>query len=204
METRPAEHWDRRYREDDLPWDVRRPEPRLIELIEQLDPPSRIALDLGCGTGDNAMELARRRFTAVGVDVAGRAVELARRRAEEGGLDNVRFECASVLEPLPVTPETAGVAVDRGCFHTLGEADRQTYARRVSEALAPGGWWLLLSGNADEDRAEGEEGPPQMAAMDVVQAVEPAFQIHRLERSRFTGSEGQPGALAWRGVFQRR
>ena len=44
------------------------------------------ALDLGCGTGTNALKLAGRGWSVVGVDWAERAIEFATRSAQEKGL----------------------------------------------------------------------------------------------------------------------
>src|SRR6185312_13451966 len=58
------------------------PDHALVELVEG---PARLApgraLDLGCGTGRNALYLARAGWETVGVDMVGYAVEVARRKA---------------------------------------------------------------------------------------------------------------------------
>ncbi len=56
----------------------------LVEALE-LEPGSRI-LDVGCGPGRHALELASRGFEVVGVDISEKFVELARRAAEEADL----------------------------------------------------------------------------------------------------------------------
>lgn len=203
-ETRSAELWDERYQHGDLPWDTRRAEPRLTEVVESLTPPTRLAMDLGCGTGDNAMHLAKGGFDVVGVDLSSTAITTAKARAAEAGLSTIRFEAGSVLDPLPVEAGSVGLVTDRGCFHTLSVADQPTYAGRVAEAMAGGGWWVMLCGNADEPRAEGEEGPPQMTAARIVSAVESRFEVVRLEHCSFTGHDGQPTHLAWRAILRRR
>lgn len=204
IETRSAEHWNERYVGGDLPWDTQQAERRFVEVVGELQPPTRRAMDLGCGTGTNALWLGREGFETIGIDIAAAAVERARQRAREAGLEQVRFACASVLDPLPVEPGTIGVATDRGCFHTVGADDRPRYAQRVAEALAAGGWWVMICGSADEIRAEGEHGPPQLTAGQIAAAVEPRFEVHRLERSSFTGSDDRPTHIAWRGVLRRR
>lgn len=203
-ETRSADHWDARYRSGELPWDTRRAEPRLTEVVAELDPPTRAAVDLGCGTGDNAMWLADQGYEALGVDIAPTAVAQAERRAKQAGLANVRFETASVLEGLPIASGSVGLAIDRGCLHTIAEADRARYVERLAGALAGGGLWLALCGSADEARAEGEEGPPRLSAAELVDAVESRFEVVKLERSSFTGADGRATHIAWRGLFRRR
>lgn len=109
-------------------------------MAASLTPPTRLALDLGCGHGDNTLRLAERGYRALGLDVSATAVARARRRAADTGLTAAEFVCASVLAPLPVEPGAARLAMDRSCFHVLGAADRAGYGCRVAEALAPGGW----------------------------------------------------------------
>ncbi|MEM9561271.1 MAG: class I SAM-dependent methyltransferase [Actinomycetota bacterium] len=51
-------------------------------------------LDVGCGPGRHALELARRGHPVVGLDISRRFVELARRSAADEGLDGATFEVA--------------------------------------------------------------------------------------------------------------
>ncbi|MDQ0772853.1 27-O-demethylrifamycin SV methyltransferase [Streptomyces aurantiacus] len=65
------------------------------EMIRRLDPsPGDRVLDVGCGNGTPAMQLARARdVEVVGISVSARQVERANRRAREADLaDRVRFE----------------------------------------------------------------------------------------------------------------
>ncbi|MFC8129721.1 SAM-dependent methyltransferase [Streptomyces sp. NPDC057302] len=65
------------------------------EMIRRLDPrPGDRILDVGCGNGTPAMQLARARdVEVVGISVSARQVERGNRRAQEAGLgDRVRFE----------------------------------------------------------------------------------------------------------------
>jgi ubiquinone/menaquinone biosynthesis C-methylase UbiE len=62
------------------------PDHRLVELVEGPDrlQPGR-ALDLGCGTGRNAIYLAKHGWDTVGVEMVGYAVDVAKERAEAEG-----------------------------------------------------------------------------------------------------------------------
>ena len=66
------------YAEGIPPWQIDRPQSEVLRLIEQGGFESPV-LDVGCGTGDNAIELARRGYRVVGLD----AVEEALRRARK-------------------------------------------------------------------------------------------------------------------------
>ena len=203
-QTDDARTWDQRYQEGNHPWNAGRPEPRLTELIGELDIASGMALDLGCGYGDNAFWLGREGFEVLGVDIAPTAAGRARRSALKAGLRNVHFAAASVVESLPVPPETVALALDRGCYHSLTASQRPVMARCVAEAMKDGGWWLLLCGNIDQPRSAEEQGPPQLTARDIIESTEPVFELHRLERTRFSGNDGRPTHLAWRAILRRR
>lgn len=67
-------------------------------LVEALAPvPGERVLEVGCGNGAVALEIARRvgpEGRVVGVDLSGPMLGTARGRAEEAGIDNVAFEHA--------------------------------------------------------------------------------------------------------------
>ena len=195
--------WEDRYRDGDVPWDKRRPEPQLIEQAMALDWLVPLAVDLGCGTGDNAMALAERGSDVIGLDISETAIATARQRAEAAGLAHVRFICGDALQPLPIE-QPAGLVMDRGCYHVFDESDRAILAERVANVLTPGGYWIMLCGNADEERGEGVEGPPQLTAEQVIQPLERYFAVQHLEQTRFTGSDGRATHLAWRVTLCRR
>lgn len=61
------------------PWDLGGPDPVLLSALDERNVRGLgRAIDLGCGTGDNAIELARRGFDVVGVDLADRALSTTR------------------------------------------------------------------------------------------------------------------------------
>ena len=53
----PQREFFERYEKGDLPWQIDRPQPEVLRLIEEGKFESPV-LDLGCGAGDNAVELA--------------------------------------------------------------------------------------------------------------------------------------------------
>ena len=55
------------YAEGIPPWQIDRPQPEVLQLIEQGKFES-LVLDLGCGTGDNTIELARHGLVVKGLD----------------------------------------------------------------------------------------------------------------------------------------
>ncbi|MFD0537938.1 class I SAM-dependent methyltransferase [Actinomadura luteofluorescens] len=74
------------YRSGRPPWDSGVTPPELVALVEGGDalPPGR-ALELGCGTGTNAVYLARHGWDVTAVDLIGGAVDQARAKATASG-----------------------------------------------------------------------------------------------------------------------
>jgi SAM-dependent methyltransferase len=102
------------------------------------------ALDLGCGTGRDAVYLARQGWSVTAVDAVPKALDAARKRGREAGVD-VDFRLGDVtrLEQLGLESAAYDLVLDRGCFHGLADAERVRCAQGVN-ALAAGGAQLLM------------------------------------------------------------
>jgi 2-polyprenyl-3-methyl-5-hydroxy-6-metoxy-1,4-benzoquinol methylase len=73
------------YRYFRAPWDIGARE-ELVALVDSGRIKPCRAIDLGCGTGANAIFLAQQGFDVTGVDFAEAAIEKARVRAKEAGV----------------------------------------------------------------------------------------------------------------------
>src|SRR4051794_37577913 len=78
--------WDASYRNGPAPWDIGRPQPAIARLAAEAGFAGGV-LDVGCGTGENALLVASLGLSVLGVDVAETAVAMARAKADERGID---------------------------------------------------------------------------------------------------------------------
>lgn len=184
--------WNEHYLRGELPWDTDEPDPHLTELVRSGVVVGGRALEIGSGTGTNAVWLAGQGLDVVGVDIAERAVEMA--RAKAGSAPRVRFVHADFLADDAVQGPF-DFAFDRGTFHVFDDAEaRARFAARVASLLRPGGLWLSLVGSTEGPARD--QGPPRRSAIDIVTAIEPVLEIVSLRTTAFHDVDRAPRAWA--------
>ncbi len=109
---------------------------------------SKRILDIACGTGRHAIELARRGYAVTGVDLSEAQLRRARDKAAAAGV-TVEFQRRDATEPHFVGQFDAALMFCEGAF-PLMETDEKNHAilRHAAAALRPGGKLLLTTLNA--------------------------------------------------------
>lgn len=133
------------YRLGFVPWDGHPLATSLQELVEgegALAPGA--ALDLGCGTGDTSIYLAKHGWRVTGVDFVAKAVDKASAKAETNKVA-VNFARADVTRlSSEGVGSNFGLIVDNGCLHSMGAEDRDAYVREVTAVAARDARLLLV------------------------------------------------------------
>jgi cyclopropane fatty-acyl-phospholipid synthase-like methyltransferase len=115
-------------------------------------PPGSAVLDIGCGTGRHAVELARRGCDVTGVDISPGMLEQARQAAEDARVSlDLRCCDATVFEP--DRSFDAAICLCEGAFGLLGAGDDPigqplAILHVVHAALRPGGCAVFTVLNA--------------------------------------------------------
>ncbi len=135
--------------QETLPWDIGWPDFNLIEVVTVRPITGCKALEIGYGTGDNSIWLARNHFQMTGTDTSDIALEKAKGKDSEAKVE-CDFKLVNFFESR-VEGAPFGFVFDRGCFHSFrSEDDRRKFAANVAGHLEEGGLWLTLAGNVDE------------------------------------------------------
>jgi SAM-dependent methyltransferase len=107
--------------------------------------PGHGVLDIGCGTGTQAVAAWRRSQpggSVVGVDVSGKMLAAARRKARRAGLA-IAFHQADATQ-LPFEDERFDVVTMTTMMHMVPESRRQLCLREAWRVLRRGGQLLLI------------------------------------------------------------
>ncbi|MBN2294039.1 MAG: class I SAM-dependent methyltransferase [Pirellulales bacterium] len=198
FESLTFEDWDRLYREGRPPWETGQTSGELIKLLEEGVIPVGRVLELGCGTGANAVCLARKGFEVTAIDSSPTALERARRR---GRLENVPvhfiledvFEFAKKSEPFDLI-------FDAGFYHFVRRDDLDQLLDLLWRVTQPGSYYVTLAGNAD-DQSEG--GPPRVTEEEIRGELGRILDMVQLRTFRFESPDREEGYLGWSCVMKR-
>lgn len=132
------------YRFGFTPWDSGVPPPELKELIEGPDARSAgKALDLGCGTGTNAIYMNQHGWDVTGIDFVPRAVSMAKAKAAAAKASpRLLLGDVTKLDELGVDGGYT-LIFDLGCLHAIPDGRRDAYAAGVTKRTTTGADFLV-------------------------------------------------------------
>ncbi|MBK8256142.1 MAG: class I SAM-dependent methyltransferase [Polyangiaceae bacterium] len=177
------------------PWDLGRPQRDLVQLFAELNV-SGSAVDLGCGTGENVLELAQRGVEAWGVDSTPYAIAEAEKKRDRRGL-KAHFVCGDALD-LKALGRPFDMVLDCGLFHVIAEEERLRYVQELSNVLLPGGRFVMLGFQTNTTR---ERGPRGYSAEEL-RTYLASFREELLRPATYETNDSA-GVPAWLSVFQR-
>jgi SAM-dependent methyltransferase len=132
------------YRLGITPWERDQVPRQLQEVAAEFPQPGR-ALDVGCGTGRDAVYLAQQGWTVSAIDSVQQALDAARARAKSAGVEVNWVQGDVTRLPDSGVGEAFELVLDRGCFHGLGDEARERCAHGITAVTARGAQLLMFA-----------------------------------------------------------
>src|SRR5512137_857744 len=186
MSETPRRDFEASYREGDAPWDIGRPQAEIVALAEAGLITGSV-LDIGCGTGENALYLAGRGHAVFGLDGSATGIERARQKAAERQLP-VQFHLWDALE-LGRLRKSFETVIDVGLFHVFADGDRRRYAQSLAEVTASGSDVFILCWSAEEPPGP---GPRRIDESEIREAFRSIFAVMDVRPAGFERRGGPP------------
>ncbi len=158
-------------------WEIGRPQQALLDVADQI---TGSLLDVGCGTGENALFFAERGCKVIGIDFLAEPIQLAKQKATERGLTATFL----VMDALAINelPEVFDNVIDSGLFHVFSDDDRRRYVEGLASVLKSGGRLYLL---CFSDEEPGDQGPRRVSEKELRDLFAQGWTVERIGRSRY-------------------
>jgi ubiquinone/menaquinone biosynthesis C-methylase UbiE len=194
-----ADGFNNAYVEGSAPWDIGRAQPAFVRLLDSGRIRGRV-IELGCGTGENALQFARSGLDVVGVDGSPEAIRQAQIKAADTGA-SATFEIGDVLD-LDGDAERFDTATDSGVFHVFEDEDRPRYSASVLRVLRPGGRLFIL---CFSERQPGDWGPRRVTQRELRGTFTDGWSIESIDEAHFDIQLGEMTEVAaWLASITRR
>lgn len=166
----------------ELPWHYPGLDPDVFNTLARLNIVGGSFLDLGTGTGTQAVELSRRGFDVVGTDISEPALNLAREYAQKEEMP-VNFMFDNILSTR-FNKNRFDYVLDRGCFHILKPDQRELYIRTLHTIIKRRGVLFLKCFRSDEPTTE---GPYRFSESEIRALFSPHFELASCAETDFHG-----------------
>jgi len=200
MRTRksPLPNWDALYQMGTPPWESPGPARELLRILDEgVLKPCRV-LEIGCGTGADAVLLAQRGFEVTAVENSPIAIERARSRAHRCGA-LIRF----VLEDIYSFGRHCGpfeLIYDNGFYHYARLADLEKFLDLLWRITQPGSYYLTLAAAPDPTI---QDESPQVSEQNIRVELGRLFQSLQIRPCRLYTIHRPEGYLGWSCLMQR-
>ena len=176
------------------PWDIGRPQEEFVRLARNGEIHGRV-LDVGCGTGENAIFFSQFGTEVWGIDAAPLAIEKAKLKAKERGA-SVKFLVADALR-LDGLGTRFDTITDCGLFHTFPDEQRALFIKSLRSAMEKHGTYIMLAFSTKEPTDWG--GPRRVSEEEIRDVFRQGWKINYVKESRIETNfhpEGGKGLLS--------
>jgi cyclopropane fatty-acyl-phospholipid synthase-like methyltransferase len=186
----PHHPFDESYR-GTPPWDIGRPQLEFVRLGRSREVRGRV-LDVGCGTGENAIFFAQLGMEVWGVDSAPLAIEKAKRKAVARKA-RVRFLVEDALQ-LGRLETKFDTITDCGLFHAFSDEERSLFIKSLRAAMDKHGTYFMLCFSIKEPADWG--GPRRVSEEEIRGVFKHGWKINYIKESKIETTFHEEGGNA--------
>ncbi len=172
------------------PWDIGRPQTEFVKLARTGELRGSV-LDVGCGTGENAIYFASLGFEVLGLDSARRAVEKAKKKALERGA-RAEFAVGNALH-LGRLGRTFDTVTDCGLFHTFSDEERVVFVESLGVAMKRTATYFVL---CFSDKEPDWGGPRRLTEGEILEAFRNGWKVNYVREAKFSSTFNEQGGEA--------
>ena len=173
-------------------WDIGRAQAELVRLAEAGEIEGSV-IDIGCGTGENALYLARLGHATLGIDLSPTAISKARSKAESRR-QKITFLVGDALR-LGELHQRFDSAIDCGLFHTFSDEIRHSFTRSLRAVLDRGGTYFMLCFSERETTEWG--GPRRVTQEEIRTTFSQGWRINYIRKALFESNWSEVEGQAW-------
>ncbi len=177
--------------EGEPPWETGRPQKEFIQL-EQVGEIVGSVLDIGCGTGENALYFAEHGHEVWGIDFTSLAIQKAKEKDIQRHL-TVTFLLLNVLE-LYKLGRTFDTVIDSGLFHVLSDEERPLFVSNLATVVDRGGTYFMLCFSELEP---GEYGPRRVTQAEIRESFHDGWRVNYIREATLEARLRLSGVRAW-------
>lgn len=138
----------------EIPWNSSDPPKQLVKLVDSGMVKPCKTLDVGCGTGNYSIFLAKKGFSVTGIDRSSTALRIARDHARKQ-MVSCQFYMVDVIKDFNSFQGLYGFIFDWQLLHHIFPEFREQYVRNVFRLLKPGGKYLSMCFHEDDPQFGG-------------------------------------------------
>jgi len=179
----------------------------------------RRVLDLGCGSGYDALALAGLGFSVWGTDISHTAIGHAREQAAKAGME-VAYQQHDIARPLPYPDNSFDAVVCNLTLHMFPADTASAITAEVARCLEPGGLFLFHVNSTDDLPYRSKLQPPvvelgggmysfgkgqtmRFFSETACRQLLADWHIHTLEAVTMLRPDGEIQKCAWRVIARR-
>ncbi|MFY0655060.1 MAG: class I SAM-dependent methyltransferase [Cyclobacteriaceae bacterium] len=202
-ENKPNDWFETLYSESNdsgsgVPWANMAPHPIFKKWIDQSSPleNEKSALVVGCGLGDDAIELENKGFKVTAFDVSESAIELCKKRFPSS---KVEFKTADLIEGISGWYKKFDLVLEIFTIQALPPKYEEVLIKNISDFVSGNGQLIVITELQSEKRAY-ENGPPWLLNHDYINS----FEKHGLKQIfKTTSNETEIGEEIHLTIFRR-